>query len=170
MSAVKENIELSVDNETIEVSIRSHHLLIDILRDHCGRKSVKEGCESAACGACTILLDGQPTLSCITFAIDAVGRNIQTAEGLSGADGSLHPLQKAFVDHHAIQCGFCTPGMLMASLALLESNPSPSEVEIRTAISGHMCRCTGYVRIVHAIAAAVKSGGFRAQQRLRETV
>ncbi len=147
----KQTIELNVDGETIEVAVRPHHLLIDTLRDGCGRTSVKEGCESASCGACTVLIDGRPTLSCITLAMDAVGHTIQTAESLSPPNGPLHPLQQAFIQHHAIQCGFCTPGMLLTSAALLESTPNPSETEIREAISGNLCRCTGYVRIVRAI-------------------
>lgn len=150
----KQVIELAVDGEVIEVAVRPHHLLVDALRDGCGRSSVKEGCESASCGACTVLIDGQPTLSCITLAVDAVGRTIKTAEGVSAPDGSLHPLQQAFLDHHAIQCGFCTPGMLLSALALLETNASPSEDQIRSAIAGNLCRCTGYIRIVRAIAAA----------------
>jgi aerobic carbon-monoxide dehydrogenase small subunit len=155
--SAKETIELDVDGETIEVAVRPHHLLVDVLRDGCGRTSVKEGCESAGCGACTVLIDGQPTLSCVTLAMDAVGTRICTAEGLSPPEGPLHPLQEAFVQNHAIQCGFCTPGMLMASAALLESTPDPSESNIRGAISGNLCRCTGYVRIVKAIGDAAQA-------------
>lgn len=146
-------IELDVDSEAIEVAVRPHHLLIDALRDGCGRTSVKEGCESASCGACTVLIDGKLALSCITLAADVVGRKVQTVESLLAADGSMNPLQESFVRHHAIQCGFCTPGMLLASAALLKSNPKPSEHEIRDAISGNLCRCTGYVRIVKAVEA-----------------
>lgn len=152
----KQMIELDVDGETIEVSVRPHHLLVDALRDGCGRTSVKEGCESAGCGACTVLIDGQPILSCITLAMDAVGAKIQTAQGLSPPQGPLHPLQDAFIAHHAIQCGFCTPGMLLASAALLAATPNPTEDEIRGAISGNLCRCTGYVRIVQAIGDAAQ--------------
>jgi carbon-monoxide dehydrogenase small subunit len=156
--SAKQTIELHVDGETIEVAVRPHHLLVDALRDGCGRTSVKEGCESASCGACTVLIDGRPTLSCITLAVDAVGVRIRTAEGLSPPGGPLHPLQDAFIQNHAIQCGFCTPGMLMASAALLESTPNPSEAEIRGAISGNLCRCTGYVGIVRAISDAAQAG------------
>ena len=147
----KHIIELDVDDEIIEISVRPHDLLVDALRDGCCRTSVKEGCESAGCGACTVLIDGQPTLSCITLAIDAVGRKISTVQSLSPPEGQLHPLQELFLRHHAVQCGFCTPGMLLASAALLELNPNPSEVEIRSAICGNLCRCTAYVRIVRAI-------------------
>ena len=154
----KQAIELDVDGETIEVAVRPHHLLVDVLRDGCGRTSVKEGCELASCGACTVLIDGHLTLSCITLAMDTVGRKILTVQSLSPPEGPLHPLQDSFIRHHAIQCGFCTPGMLLASAALLESTPNPSEDEIRSAISGNLCRCTGYVRIVQAIADASKAG------------
>lgn len=154
----KRTIELDVDGETVEVSIRPHHLLVDVLREGCGRIGVKEGCESASCGACTVLIDGKPTLSCILLAADAVGRKIETVQSLSPSDGPLHPLQQSFIDNHAIQCGFCTPGMLLSSAALLKSNPRPTELEIRSAISGNLCRCTGYVRIVKAIDAAAQAG------------
>ncbi len=153
----KQTIELDVDGEIIEVAVRPHHLLVDALRDGCGRTSVKEGCESAGCGACTVLVDGQPTLSCITLAVDAVGHRIQTVESLSPTNGPLHPLQQAFIAHHAVQCGFCTPGMLLTSAALLATTPNPSEVKIREAISGNLCRCTGYVRIVRAISDAAQA-------------
>jgi carbon-monoxide dehydrogenase small subunit len=163
-------IELDVDDELIETTVRPHHLLVDVLRNGCGRISVKEGCESASCGACTVLMDGRPTLSCITLALDAVGHKVKTAEGLSSADGPLHPVQRAFVQHHAIQCGFCTPGMLLASVALLECNPKPTEDEIRAAIAGNLCRCTGYVRIVRAIAGAAQSSRQGAEARTAEAV
>jgi carbon-monoxide dehydrogenase small subunit len=154
----KQTIELDVDGETIEVAVRPHHLLVDVLRDGCGRTSVKEGCESASCGACTVLIDGHLALSCITLAMDVVGHEIRTVQSLSPPEGPLHPLQDSFIRHHAIQCGFCTPGMLLASATLLESTPNPSEEEIRRAISGNLCRCTGYVRIVQAIADAGQTG------------
>ena len=153
----KQTIELDVDDELIEATIRPHHLLVDVLRDGCGRTSVKEGCESASCGACTVLIDGKLTLSCITLALDAVGHKIATVQGMSPPEGPLHPLQQSFIDNHAIQCGFCTPGMLLASAALLKANPRPNEGEIRDAISGNLCRCTGYVRIVKAIQAAAEA-------------
>jgi aerobic carbon-monoxide dehydrogenase small subunit len=170
MPSAKKSIELTVDKESIEASVRPHYLLVDVLRNQCGRTSVKEGCESASCGACTVLIDGRPALSCITLAVDAVGCEIQTVEGLSGPDNALHPLQKAFVDNHAIQCGFCTPGMLMTSVALLARNPTPTEADIRDAISGHMCRCTGYASIVRAIGEAAKAMKTGEARRLRETV
>jgi carbon-monoxide dehydrogenase small subunit len=156
--SAKQTIELDVDGETVEVAVRPHHLLVDALRDGCGRTSVKEGCESASCGACTVLLDGRPTLSCITLAMDAVGHEIRTVQSLSPPEGPLHPLQDSFIRHHAIQCGFCTPGMLLTSAALLETTSNPSEDEIRSAICGNLCRCTGYVRIVRAIGDAGQAG------------
>ncbi|WP_137388965.1 (2Fe-2S)-binding protein [Rhodoligotrophos defluvii] len=166
--AAKQMIELNVDGELVEVPVRPHHLLVDVIRDGCGRMSVKEGCESASCGACTVLIDGEPALSCITLAVDAVGHEIRTAESLSTSDRKLHPLQQAFIDHHAVQCGFCTPGMLLTGLALLQANPHPDEAEIRSAISGNICRCTGYVRIVRAIADAAQKMNHGAASRAKE--
>jgi carbon-monoxide dehydrogenase small subunit len=164
----KQLIELIVDDEIVEIAVRPHHLLVDVLRDGCGRTSVKEGCESAGCGACTVLIDGQPTLSCITLAVDAVGCKIRTVEGLRSPDGSLHPVQKAFVEHHAIQCGFCTPGMVLSAVALLESNAIPTEEDVRAAIAGNLCRCTGYIRIVQAIIAASQVTTSAAERRFVE--
>lgn len=166
----KQTIELDVDDELVEVAVRPHQLLVDVLRDGCGRISVKEGCESAGCGACTVLIDGKPTLSCITLALDATGRKIRTVEGLSSANGELHPLQKTFIEHHAVQCGFCTPGMLLTAIALLEANPKPTEDEIRAALSGNICRCTGYVRIVRAIHAFAHSSPLKLEHRVPEAV
>lgn len=166
----KQTIELDVDDELVEVAVRPHQLLVDVLRDGCGRISVKEGCESAGCGACTVLIDGKPTLSCITLALDATGRKIRTVEGLSSANGELHPLQKTFIEHHAVQCGFCTPGMLLTAIALLEANPKPTEDEIRAALSGNICRCTGYVRIVRAIHAFAHSSSLKLEHRVPEAV
>lgn len=166
----EQTIELDVDGELIDVVVRPHSLLSDALRVGCGRTGVKEGCESASCGACTVLMDDKPILSCITLALDAVGRKIRTVEGLSPADKPLHPLQEAFMRHHAVQCGFCTPGMLLSAVALLEGNPHPSEDEIRSAISGNVCRCTGYVRIVHAIADVANASAGAASRRSEETI
>jgi carbon-monoxide dehydrogenase small subunit len=161
-------VELEVDGETIEATIAPHRLLVDVLRDACGRTSVKEGCESASCGACTVLVDDVPRLACITPAADVIGSKIRTAESLRSSDGRLHALQEAFIHHHAVQCGFCTPGMLMAGLALLEENSRPTEQEVRDAIAGNLCRCTGYVRIVRAILAAAQTLGARSERRLPE--
>jgi carbon-monoxide dehydrogenase small subunit len=136
--------------------------LVDVLRNQAGIVSVKEGCGTGQCGTCTVLLDGRPAVSCLIFAGDAVGREIMTVEGL-GPEGELHPLQQAFLTHGAVQCGFCTPGMLLAAKALLEENPAPSEKEIRRGLAGNLCRCTGYQKIIAAIqsVAGVTKGGRR---------
>jgi aerobic carbon-monoxide dehydrogenase small subunit len=126
--------------------------LVDVLRHQAGITSVKEGCGTGQCGSCTVLLDGRPIVSCLTFAGDAVGHEITTVEALS-TDGKLHPLQQAFIEHGAVQCGFCTPGMLLAAKALLDEIPRPSEEEIRRGLAGNLCRCTGYAKIIEAIQA-----------------
>lgn len=153
-----EIITLHVDGEKVDVAVRPHHSLMDVLRSQVGAHGVKEGCESASCGACTVLLDGVPTLSCLTLALDAVGREITTVAGLGTPPDDLHPLQEAFIRHHAVQCGFCTPGMLLTAKNLLDENPEPTEADIRRAIVGNTCRCTGYARIVTAIADAARRG------------
>ncbi len=126
--------------------------LIDCLRDQFGLCGSHIGCEQGACGACTVLLDGEAVRACLIFAVQVEGQAVTTVEGLVAADGTLSPLQEAFCDHHALQCGYCTPGMLMAATALLAENPRPSEDDIRAAIDGNLCRCTGYQQIVEAIA------------------
>ena len=128
-------------------------LLSDFLIQEIGVTSTHVGCEHGVCGACTILLDGAPIRSCLMFAVQAEGRDIRTVEGLAERD-NLHPLQQAFIDHHALQCGFCTPGMITRAAKLLEENPSPSEEEVRFGMAGNICRCTGYKKIVEAIVAA----------------
>ncbi len=127
--------------------------LVQLLRDDAGLMGTKEGCGEGDCGACTVLVDGEPVNSCLVLAAEADGKEVLTVEGLS-REWELHPLQQAFVDEGAVQCGFCTPGMLLAAKALLDENPSPTEAEIRGAIAGNLCRCTGYVRIVQAIQSA----------------
>jgi carbon-monoxide dehydrogenase small subunit len=124
--------------------------LLELLRNELGLSGTKEGCGTGECGACTVLLDGKPVNSCLMLAVDAEGREVTTVEGLE-KEGKLHPLQEAFVEEGAVQCGFCTAGMLMAAKGLLEENAHPTEEEIRRGISGNLCRCTGYVRIVRAI-------------------
>ncbi len=128
-------------------------LLVDFLRTHLGLTGTHVGCDTTSCGACTVRLDGRPVKSCTLFAVQADGCEVRTVEGLKGADG-LHPVQAAFKEHHGLQCGFCTPGMMMVGSALLEENPAPSEDDVRWAISGNICRCTGYTNIVTAIRAA----------------
>lgn len=146
-------ITLNVNDNEYEVEVAPHHTLLDTLRDKLGFTEVKNSCESGECGACTVLLDGKPVCSCLMLAMQADGRKIITARGLA-KDGKLHPLQERFIEYGAVQCGYCTPGMLLAAKALLDETPHPSEEEVRTAISGNICRCTGYQQIVEAIMAA----------------
>lgn len=143
-------IMLTINGDAYPVAVKAHETLSKVLRDKLGLTGTKIGCENGECGACTVLLNGDPVNSCLVLAVEADGSQIETVEGLS-KDGDLHPLQSAFVAHNAIQCGFCTPGMLMSSKALLDRNPHPTEDEIRHALVGNLCRCTGYVRIVEAI-------------------
>jgi carbon-monoxide dehydrogenase small subunit len=143
-------ITLNVNGDSYTVAVKAHHTLLDVLRDQLGLTGAKRGCENGECGACTVLFDGDPVNSCLVLAVEADGHTIETVEGLSEG-GNLHPLQKAFIEHNAIQCGFCTPGMLMSSKALLKRNPHPTEQEVREALVGNLCRCTGYVRIIDAV-------------------
>jgi len=146
----KSIIEVKVNgvNQTIEV--KNNWTLLNVLRDKLSLTGTKCGCDKGECGACTVLMNGKPVLSCLTLAIAAHKQEILTIEGLA-EDGKLHPLQQAFIDHGAIQCGFCTPGMILSAKALLDENPNPSEEEIRDRINGNICRCTGYAKIVEAI-------------------
>ncbi len=150
---MKKLIELKVNGEIYEVAIDPHGTLLEILRENLELTGTKEACDLGECGSCTVLMDGKPVLSCLTLAIDAQGKDILTIEGLT-KEGKLHPLQQSFVDHGAIQCGFCSPGMILSAKALLDRNPTPTEDEIKGAISGNLCRCTGYVKMVEAIKAA----------------
>ena len=131
--------------------VEPRRLLSDFLRHDLGLTGTHVGCEHGVCGACTVLLDGEPVRSCLLFAIQAQGHEVRTVEDLAGADGEMHPLQAAFKEAHALQCGFCTPGFLMSLLPFLDSNPDPSDQEIREALSGNLCRCTGYQNIVEAV-------------------
>jgi carbon-monoxide dehydrogenase small subunit len=155
------DIVLNVNGKTYHPSVHARLSLIDCLRDKLGLTGSHIGCEQGVCGACSVLLDGTPIRACLMFAVQADGLSITTVEGLSDTDGSMSPLQEAFWDNHALQCGYCTPGMLIAAQDLLNSNPSPSELEIRQAIGGNICRCTGYQQIVEAIhqAAQVSQAG-----------
>ena len=148
----KTRCTLHVNNEEYELLIYPHRTLLEVLRDELYLTGAKESCNQGACGSCTVLLDGLPVRSCLLLALDAQGRKITTIEGLAVA-GKLNPVQEAFVEHHAIQCGFCSPGMILTAKALLDRNPHPTEQEIRKAISGNVCRCTGYTKIVEAIQA-----------------
>jgi len=149
----KQLIRLRVNGEEHDVIVRPNQTLVEVLRENLELTGTKEGCGEGACGACTVLLNGKPVRSCLTLAIEAQGKEIVTIEGLV-SDGELHPVQKAFIEHGAIQCGFCTPAMILTTKALLDENPGPTEEEARRAISGVVCRCTGYAKIVEAIMAA----------------
>jgi carbon-monoxide dehydrogenase small subunit len=149
----KQLIELRINGEGREVAVEPRTTLLHVLREDLGLTGTKESCNAGDCGACTVLMNGRPVSSCLTLAIEAQGKDILTIEGLD-QEGRLHPLQQAFIDHYAVQCGFCTPGMILSAKALLDRNPQPTEEEVREAISGNLCRCTGYVKIVEAILAA----------------
>jgi len=154
---VKRLIELNVNGELYEVAIQQHRTLAEVLREELDLIGTKEACNEGDCGSCTVILDGKTVTSCLTLAVEADGREIRTIEGI--ANGSeLSPLQQKFVDHGAIQCGFCTPGMIMSATALLEENPNPTEDEVRMGIAGNICRCTGYTKIVEAILDTSKGG------------
>ena len=144
------NIGMTVNGVRHQVEVETRVTLADCLRHHLGLTGTHLGCEHGVCGACTVIVDGQTVRSCLMLAVQADGAEIATVEGLADDDGTLHPLQQAFHDHHGLQCGFCTPGMLMTLIEFLEFNPDPSETEVREALSGNLCRCTGYQGIVAA--------------------
>ena len=146
----KEIAQFKVNGNDVELIIEPHMLLIDVIRDGLGLTGTKYACGAGDCGACTVLIDGKPAFSCLTLAVTAKGKDILTIEGMSES-GELHPIQQAFVDRGAVQCGFCTPGMVLSTKALLDENPAPTNDEIRTGLAGNLCRCTGYVKIVDAI-------------------
>jgi aerobic carbon-monoxide dehydrogenase small subunit len=150
-------LRVTVDEVVYEDEVEPRLLLVHYLRERLGKVGTVVGCDTSNCGACTVLVDGRSVKSCAMLAVQADGREVQTIEGLAGSDGSLHPVQQAFHDQHALQCGFCTPGMIMAACDLLSENPNPSEAEIRDGIEGNLCRCTGYQNIVRAIQAAARA-------------
>lgn len=146
----KHPVNFQVNWRWYEIFVESRVTLLQVLREELGLTGTKRGCDTGACGACTVLVDGKPTLSCLTLAVEMENRQIVTVEGLA-KDGKLDPLQQAFVEQGAVQCGFCTPGMLMSAKALLNHNPHPLEEEVRRGLGGNLCRCTGYAKIVKAI-------------------
>uniref|UniRef100_A0A831TL56 (2Fe-2S)-binding protein n=1 Tax=Thermorudis peleae TaxID=1382356 RepID=A0A831TL56_9BACT len=148
-------IQLTVNGQPYQAEVEPRMLLVHVIRDVLNLTGTHIGCDTTSCGACTVLWDGRPVKSCTVFAVQADGGEIQTVEGLE-RDGQLHPVQEGFWEEHGLQCGFCTPGMMMTAVALLQENPDPSEEEIRKAISGNLCRCTGYVNIVKAIQYAAR--------------
>ena len=150
------DISLSVNGRSYQRRVESRMLLSDFLRHELGLAGTHVGCEHGVCGACTILLDGEPVRACLMLAVQANGRGLSTIEGLAGSKGEYHPLQQAMHDHHGLQCGYCTPGVLMTMSAFLDENPEPSEDEVREALSGNLCRCTGYQNIVDAVMAAAE--------------
>jgi len=151
---MKQIIKFSLNGESVEVEIESHLTLLQLLRDKLELTGTKEGCGMGECGACTVLLDGKTVNSCILPAMEVDGKSVTTIEGLTDAQGNLHPIQKAFIEYGAVQCGFCSPGMVLSAKALLDENPKPTEEEIRHGIAGNLCRCTGYLQIVQAIKVA----------------
>ena len=149
-----EVLELTVDGVPLTATVDPGRTLLRVLRDDLGRTGTKEGCDDSECGACMVLVDGRPVNSCSYLALQAAGRNVTTVEGLAGPGDELHPLQRAFLEGGGIQCGFCTPGMLISAAALLAADPDPTDYAIRDALAGNLCRCTGYQPIVRAVRAA----------------
>lgn len=152
---VRRQLVMTVNGESVDVAVDPGAMLIDVLRGELELTGTKESCGRGECGACTVLLDGKAVTSCITPAMKAMNREVLTIEGLA-SPGKLHAVQEAFVEHGAVQCGFCTPGMVLSAKALMDENPEPTEREIRVGLSGNLCRCTGYVKIVEAVLAAAK--------------
>ena len=147
-------IRMALNGEEVDVSFASYKTLLEVLREDLGHTGTKHGCELGECGACAVLLDGKPVLSCLVLALECDGRNVITVEGLA-ADGNLHPLQETFADLGAAQCGYCTPAILVTAKALLDQNANPNRDQIKEALSGNLCRCTGYLQIFEAVEAAV---------------
>jgi aerobic carbon-monoxide dehydrogenase small subunit len=145
-------LSLNVNGQIHDLAVAPHRTLLEVLRDDIGLIGTKRGCDDGDCGACTVLADGAPITSCMVLAVDAQGKAITTIEGLA-VDGQLHPLQRAFIEHGALQCGFCTPGMILMAKYLLDQNPPLTDEEIRAGLAGNLCRCTGYVQILEAVAA-----------------
>jgi aerobic carbon-monoxide dehydrogenase small subunit len=150
-------VTMTVNGKPARADITPDVLLVTLLRENLGLKGTHVGCDTSQCGACTVLVDGRSVKSCTMLALEAGGANVTTIEGMAAADGTLHPIQAAFRAHHGLQCGFCTPGMVMASAALLKLNPRPTDAEVRHGLEGNICRCTGYQNIVDAVLAASRA-------------
>lgn len=155
--STQRQVTLTINGSRYQRAVEPRRLLVDVIRDDLGLTGTHVGCEHGVCGACTVVLDGLTVRSCLLFAVQADGSELETIEGLASGPDDLHPVQQALWDHHGLQCGFCTPGIVLAARDLLETNPNPTEQEIREAIAGNICRCTGYVFIVDAIASAAQS-------------
>jgi aerobic carbon-monoxide dehydrogenase small subunit len=151
-------VTVTVNGNEVGAEVEDRALLVHFLRDAAGLTATNIGCDTTSCGACTVLLDGESVKSCTVLAAQADGRQVTTVEGLGGRDGGLHPVQRAFQQEHALQCGFCTPGMVMAIVSLLRENPNPTEEQVRAGLEGNLCRCTGYHNIVRAALAAAGAG------------
>jgi carbon-monoxide dehydrogenase small subunit len=157
----KVQVESSVNGETVEYLCEPHETLLDVLRETLLRTGTKEGCGTGDCGACSVLLDGRLVCSCLVLGVEAQGKEVTTIEGIAGHDG-LHPIQQQFLEHAALQCGICTPGLIVATKALLDKNPDPDEETIRYWLAGNLCRCTGYDKIIRAVQGAAKELAYEA--------
>lgn len=155
---MKQVVSITINGEVYELAVEPFWTLLDVLRNEIGLTGAKRGCNVGDCGACTVIMDGQPVNSCLVLGVEADGTELLTVEGLA-KNGKLHPLQVNFLKYGAAQCGFCTPGILLAAKALLDENPQPTEEEIRFAIAGNICRCTGYAKIIEAIVNSANGGG-----------
>jgi len=155
---MKQAIELNINGDVHEMLVATHHTLLEVLREQLGLMGTKRGCDLGACGACTVLIDGEAYLSCLMLAVDAIGKQVVTIEGLS-EDGDLHPLQSAFVDQGALQCGFCTPGMILTAKAILDEEKHPTEELVKQKMAGNLCRCTGYKKVVEAVMRVAEESG-----------
>jgi carbon-monoxide dehydrogenase small subunit len=161
-------VSVTVNGSPVAADVEDRTLLVHFVRDQAGLTATNVGCDTSSCGACTVLLDGQSVKSCTLLAAQADGREVTTVEGLASPDGGLHPVQRAFREEHGLQCGFCTPGMVMAAISLLAENPAPTEDEVRLGLEGNLCRCTGYHNIVRAILAASEAGALSAASAMSE--
>ncbi len=153
---MKTPLSLTVNGDPMEIVVEPDWSLLKALREGLGLWGAKEGCGLGECGACTVIVDGRSVNSCLMLALEAEGKEVVTVEGLADPQGGLHPIQRAFIDHGAVQCGFCTPGMILSAKVLLDKNPAPTELEVRAALAGNLCRCTGYNQIVEAVLAAAE--------------